>query len=59
LVDGQAVGVVSNFSPTSQPLTLTPGPHHVEIRASGYRTVTLDVDITPGKVIPYYGTLER
>jgi hypothetical protein len=59
LVDGQVVGVVSSFSPTSQPLTLTPGHHHVEIRASGYRSVAFDVDITPGEVIPYYGTLER
>jgi hypothetical protein len=59
LIDGHVVGTVGNFSPSSQPLTLTPGRHHLEIRAPGYRSVTDDVDITAGEVIPYNGTLER
>jgi PEGA domain-containing protein len=58
-VDGQYVGQTSQFTATSQPLGLSPGRHHIEIRASGYRTVDFDVDIIAGQVIPYQGVLER
>ena len=58
-VDGQYVGTVGQFTPTSQPLGLTPGRHHIEIRAQGYRTMDFDADILAGQVIPYQGTLER
>src|SRR5262249_21334827 len=33
-IDGQYVGVVHDFSPTNQPLTLAPGMHHVELEAT-------------------------
>jgi PEGA domain len=58
-VDGQYMGTVGQFTPTSQPLGLTPGRHHVEIRAPGYRTMDFDVDVIAGQVIPYQGALER
>jgi hypothetical protein len=58
-VDGTYVGTVANFGPTSQPLGLISGRHRIEIRAEGYRTMTFDVDVTPGQVIPYQGTLQR
>jgi len=58
-VDGRYVGTVGQFSPTSQPLGLTAGRHHIQITAPGYRTMDLDVDITAGEVIPYQGTLEQ
>jgi hypothetical protein len=58
-VDGQAVGTVGQFTPTSQPLGLTAGRHHIEIRAPGYRTMEFDVDVIAGQVIPYQGALER
>jgi hypothetical protein len=58
-VDGQYVGTVAQFTPTSQPLGLTPGRHHIEIRAPGYRTMEFDADIIAGQVIPYQGALER
>ena len=57
-VDGTYVGTVANFSPTSQPLGLTPGRHHIEIRAAGYRALAFDADVTPGQVTPYQGTLQ-
>jgi hypothetical protein len=57
-VDGTYVGTVVSFGPTSQPLGLTPGRHHIEIRASGYQTMTFDTDVMPGQVIPYQGTLQ-
>jgi hypothetical protein len=41
-VDGNPVGSVSQFTPTTQqPLGLAPGRHHVEIRAAGYHAVSL------------------
>jgi hypothetical protein len=58
-VDGQYVGQTGQFTPTSQPLGLPLGRHHIEIRASGYRTIDFDVDIVAGQVIPYQGVLER
>jgi hypothetical protein len=58
-VDGEYAGVVSNFSPTSLPLTLAPGRHHIEIRANGYQTMTFDSDVTRGQVIPYQGSMQR
>jgi len=57
-VDGAYVGSVSDFSPTHQPLTLTPGRHHIELQAAGAIPVAFDVDILPGQVIPYQGALQ-
>jgi hypothetical protein len=56
-VDGSYVGPVENFSPTSPPLTLAIGMHHVDVMAPGYQTLAFDVSIVPGQVIPYQGTL--
>lgn len=57
--DGTLVGTVGQFTPTSQPLGLAAGRHHVEIRAPGYEPMSFDVDIVAGQVIPYQGTMER
>ena len=57
-VDGTYVGTAGTFGPQSPPLGLIPGRHKVEIRASGYRTMTFDADVTSGQVIPYQGTLQ-
>jgi hypothetical protein len=58
LIDGNYVGVVSSFTPSSQPLTVAPGRHHIEIRAPGYETLTIDTDVVAGQVIPYQGTMQ-
>ena len=58
-VDGSFVGTVGEFTPTTQPLGMAAGRHHIEIRAAGYRTMALDVDIVAGQVIPYRGELQR
>jgi hypothetical protein len=58
-VDGALVGTVGQFTPTTQPLGLTAGRHHVEMRAPGYQTMAFDVNIIAGEVIPYQGALER
>jgi hypothetical protein len=58
-VDGTYMGTAGEFGPDAQPLDLTVGRHHVEIRASGYRTMTFDADVRGGQVLPYQGTLQR
>jgi hypothetical protein len=58
-VDGNYVGTVGQFTPTTQPLGIPSGRHHVEIRDTGYKTMSFDVDIVPGQVIPYQGQMER
>jgi len=58
-VDGDYMGAVADFGPTAQPLGLSAGRHHIELRASGFRTMTFDADVRPAQVIPYQGTLQR
>jgi hypothetical protein len=58
-VDGANVGTVGEFTPTTQPLGLPAGRHHVEIREAGYQTMSFDVDVVAGQVIPYQGEMQR
>jgi hypothetical protein len=58
-VDGAYAGPVSSFGPASQPLSLTPGMHRIEIQAPGHQSLTFDVTISAGLVVPYRGTLPR
>jgi hypothetical protein len=58
-IDGRRAGTVGQFTPSSQPLGLPSGRHRVEIRAPGYKTMDVDIDIVAGQVIPYQGILER
>ena len=58
IIDGTYVGRVSDLGPTSQPMGLKPGRHHVEIRAAGHETVTFDADIVSGQVLPYKGQMQ-
>ena len=57
-VDGTYVGRVSNFGPRSQPLSVTPGRHLIEIRRQGYQTLSFDADVAAGQVIPYEGAMQ-
>ena len=58
VIDGTYVGRVSDLGPTTQPMGLKPGRHHIEIRAPGYETVTFDADIVAGQVLPYKGQMQ-
>ena len=58
-VDGEYVGPVGNFTPNSEPLTLTPGNHRIAVQREGFRPMEWDVTIEPGQVIPYRGVLQR
>ena len=57
-VDGEYVGVVGDFLPTSQPLTLSAGRHRIELRGAGYEPLVFDADIAAGEVIPYQGAMQ-
>jgi hypothetical protein len=39
------------------PLTLTPGRHSIDIRATGYQPIVFDADIVAGQVLPYQGAM--
>src|SRR5262245_15505799 len=57
-VDNMRVGTVGQFTPTTQPVGLPAGHHHIEVRSSGYQTMSFDVDIVAGEVTPFQGTME-
>jgi hypothetical protein len=56
-VDGANVGMAQTFSPSSAPLTLAPGPHHVVVEKPGYQSMEFDANVTQGQVIPYKGAM--
>lgn len=58
-IDGTYMGTGHDFGPTLQPLGLSVGRHHIEIRAEGYKTMSFDADVTAGQVTPYRATLQR
>jgi hypothetical protein len=57
-VDGNYVGIAESFDDDARPLTLTAGTHRIELDAPGYEPVAFDVDVVPGQLIPYEGTLQ-
>jgi hypothetical protein len=57
-VDGNYVGIAATFGGAAQPLALTAGPHRIELQAPGYVPTVFDVNILPGQIIPYQGSLE-
>jgi hypothetical protein len=54
-VDSYYVGTPADFNGE---LDLEVGPHTVEIRAPGYETLQVSVNIAPGRAITYRGTLK-
>jgi hypothetical protein len=50
---------VDEFDGAFQRLHLEPGPHHLEIRATDYTALSLDVWITEGLTINYRGELGK
>jgi len=56
-VDGNYVGVVSDFSPYEAPLTLAGGRHHIDLRAQGCDPMSFDITIVSGQIIPYQGSM--
>lgn len=57
-VDGTYYGQVDHYDGAFQHLDLAAGTHKVEIRASGYQTLQLEMRVLPGKTITYTGELK-
>ncbi len=58
ILDGTFIGNAGDFSPNAAPLTLTPGPHTIEVQADGYQPMSWNVDIVPGQVVPFRGDMQ-
>ena len=58
-VDGRFVGVVDEFSGYYHHLDLDAGPHRIDLVASDYDPLSVDVVVSPGRTITYRGSLNR
>ena len=54
-IDSQFVGVARDFG--GQPVPVPAGHHRIELYAPGFGPVAFDVNVRPGQVIPYRGSL--
>jgi PEGA domain-containing protein len=57
-VDRFYAGVVDDFDGIFQRLTLRPGPHLIEIRKDGYRTLAVELNLYAGQSVTYRRTME-
>jgi len=57
-VDGFYVGLAEEFGLRGRALDLTAGPHHVELRAPGYETLTFSVMIESSGIVRYRGDMQ-
>jgi hypothetical protein len=58
-VDGYYAGMVNDFNGTFQHVNRRPGPHHIEVSASGYETLAFDLIIQSRHTMTYRGALLR
>jgi len=58
-VDGYYVGIVDDFEGRHQRLSLTPGAHHIELRAQGFEPAEVDVTIQSRQTTTYRAALTR
>jgi hypothetical protein len=56
-VDGYYAGVVDDFDGHFQHLTLPPGGHHIELRASGYKTLDADIYVQANDTTDWRATM--
>ena len=54
-VDGEFIGIARDFD--GQPVPLAAGLHEIELQAEWYEPVVFDINVRPGQVIPYRGSL--
>jgi hypothetical protein len=57
-VDGNYVGQAIDFCDSTRPLSLTAGTHRIELDADGFEPVAFDVNVVPGQLLPYQGSLQ-
>ena len=52
-VSGVCLTVTAAENGRYQQVDLTPGPHHIEVRASGFIPSAFDVNVAPGRTTAY------
>ena len=57
-VDGYYAGIVSDFNGVFHHLTLTAGPHAIEMRKTGLETLTLEMYVQPNHTITYRAAMQ-
>jgi hypothetical protein len=58
-VDGYYAGVVDEFDGVFQRLKIEPGPHRVEVSATGYDPLMFEMRALPDRTTTYTGTLNK
>jgi hypothetical protein len=57
-IDGYFVGTLADIE-AGRPLTIPAGPHRLELRATGYQPIAVDIQITAYDTLTYRASLER
>lgn len=57
-VDGTYFGRVDDYDGTFQHLDLRSGTHRLELRQTGYESISVELRVLPGKAITYSGDLK-
>jgi hypothetical protein len=57
-VDGSYVGLAQEFGIGGRAINLNAGAHHVELRATGYETLSFSVAIEPNSIVRYRGEMQ-
>ena len=58
-VDGYDAGIVDDFDGHFQHVDLTPGQHHIDVRAPGYATLTFDTIIQADHTTHFKGSMTQ
>jgi hypothetical protein len=58
-VDGWYIGGVDSFSGYFHHLELAAGPHVIELLASDYDPLSVEIQVIPGRTTTYRGSLNR
>jgi hypothetical protein len=57
VVDGEVVGYAGDYNGRWDKLSVAPGPHTITFRATGYRSLVVDLEARPGATYAFHDTL--
>jgi len=58
-LDGTMIGVVDDFDGLTSHLAAPAGHHEIELRADGYETLKMGVDVDPDKTVTARGSMKK
>lgn len=58
-IDNYYAGIVDDFNGFFQRVTLHAGPHLIDIRKPGYRSLVVELNLYPGQTVTYRGKMEK